>query len=75
MMLNEDMQENSYNKVNIDDYPAEEFFVFLLYLYSDLLLFNFDFAIELMKVRFFYILINRFLFKLFRQLICLQLRI
>lgn len=49
-MLNEDMQENSYNKVNIDDYPAEEFFVFLLYLYSDQIQFTYDIALGLMKV-------------------------
>ena len=51
-MLNEDMQENSYNKINIDDYPAEEFFVFSLYLYSDQLQFTYEIALWLMKVNF-----------------------
>lgn len=49
MMLNEDMQENNYNKINIDDYPAEEFFIFLLYLYSDQLQFNYEISLGLMK--------------------------
>jgi len=49
-MFNEEMKENTYNEVNISDYPPEEFFVFLLYLYSDQLQFNFEMALELLKV-------------------------
>lgn len=52
MMFNEDMKENSCNEVNITDYPPEEFFVFLLHLYSDQLQFDFEMALDLMKVKY-----------------------
>ncbi len=49
-MFNEEMKENTYNEVNISDYPSEEFFVLLLYLYSDQLQLEYEIALELLKV-------------------------
>lgn len=49
-MFNQEMKENTYNEVNLSDYPAEEFFAFLLYLYTDQLQFDFEMALEMLKV-------------------------
>ncbi len=50
-MFNEEMKENTYNEVNLSDYPEEEFFVFLLYLYTDQLQLDFEMALEMLKVK------------------------
>lgn len=41
--------ESKSQSLSIDEYPAEDFFVFLLYLYSDVLSLDIDISLELLK--------------------------
>lgn len=49
MFSDNNFKESKSNMVEIGDYPPEDFFVFLLYLYSESLYLDLDIALDLLK--------------------------
>jgi hypothetical protein len=59
MMLSENMKESNKAEIEITDFSPEEFYYFMLFLYSEGLTIDLEKSLELLKVIFYFILIGR----------------